>query len=100
MGMGTYSSISMNITKLLFTSLELNQNYTMTGTEKFVNSGWIWPEGLAPSGVPSISSFTNTFENPGTYDYICVIHPWMTGIITVTQNRLILLYFWIFTKFF
>lgn len=84
MGMGTYSFISMILQSLLFTYLEINQNYTMTGTEKFVNSGWIWPEGLAPPGVPPISSFTITFENPGTYDYICVIHPWMTGVVTVT----------------
>ena len=56
----------------------------MTGTEKFVNSSWIWQEGLTPPGAPPISSFTITFEKLGTYDYICVIHPWMTGIVTVT----------------
>jgi plastocyanin len=64
--------------------LEINHNYTMKGTEKFVNSGWIWPEGLSPPGAPPISSFTITFEKPGAYDYICVIHPWMTGIVTVS----------------
>lgn len=79
-----YTPVAIDSTGSNVTYLEINQNYTMTGTEKFVNSGWIWPEGLAPPGVPPISSFTITFEKPGTYDYICVIHPWMTGIVTVT----------------
>jgi plastocyanin len=79
-----YTPVAIDSTGSNVTYLEINQNYTMTGTEKFVNSGWIWPEGLAPPGVPPISSFTITFEKPGTYDCICVIHPWMTGIVTVT----------------
>ena len=63
--------------------LPLNANYTMTGDELYVNSGVMWPEGLNPPGTPPIASFTVTFENPGTYDYICVIHPWMTGRVIV-----------------
>ena len=65
------------------TYLPLNANYTLTGTEKFVNSGWMWPEGLAPQGAPPIKIFSVTFENSGKYDYMCVIHPWMTGTVTV-----------------
>jgi plastocyanin len=65
------------------TDLPLNANYTMTGDELYVNSGWIWPEGMNPPGTPPIASFSVTFENPGTYDYICVIHPWMTGRVIV-----------------
>ena len=65
------------------TYLPLNANYTLTGTEKFVNSGWMWPEGLAPQGAPPIKIFSVTFENAGKYDYMCVIHPWMTGTVTV-----------------
>jgi plastocyanin len=65
------------------TYLQLNANYTMTGDELYVNSGWIWPEGMNPPGTSPIASFSVTFENPGTYDYICVIHPWMTGRVIV-----------------
>ncbi len=65
------------------TYLPLNANYTMTGDELYVNSGWMWPEGMSPPGTPPIKSFSVTFENPGTYDYICVIHPWMTGRVIV-----------------
>jgi plastocyanin len=59
-----------------------NSNYTMDGTESYVNSGWLWPEGQAPPG-PQITNFTVTFEKPGTYDYLCNVHPWMTGAVIV-----------------
>ncbi len=65
------------------TSLPLNANYTMTGDELYVNSGFMWPEGMNPPGTPPIASFSVTFENPGTYDYICGVHPWMTGRVIV-----------------
>jgi plastocyanin len=34
---------------------------------------------------PPISSFTVTFEEPGTYPYFCAIHPWMGGQVVVTD---------------
>jgi plastocyanin len=64
--------------------MKLNSNYSMTGTEKYINSGWILPEGLEQQYPGSGNTFTVTFEKPGTYDYICVIHPWMTGSVVVT----------------
>jgi plastocyanin len=30
------------------------------------------------------ASFSHTFDAPGTYEYICAIHPNMKGSITVT----------------
>ena len=65
------------------TYLPLNADYTMTGDELYVNSGWMWPEGQAPPGAPPIKSFSVTFANAGTYDYLCLVHPWMTGQIVV-----------------
>jgi len=60
-----------------------NANYTMTGTEKYVNSGWIWPAGQAPPGFLPIDSFAVAFNEEGTYNYICAVHPWMTGDVVV-----------------
>lgn len=65
------------------TYLPPNSNYTMNGTETYVNSGWLWPEGQAPPGGPAINKFTVTFEKSGTYPYLCNVHPWMTGSVTV-----------------
>ncbi len=43
-------------------------------------------EGLFDSGrLGSGESFTYTFEEPGTYDYYCTIHPTMLGTIIVTE---------------
>lgn len=64
--------------------LPLNGTYTMTGNESYVNSALIWPEGQAPPGLPEISSFSVKFQKEGTYDYICILHPWMAGRVTVT----------------
>jgi plastocyanin len=66
------------------TYLPINANYTMDGTESYVNSGWMWPEGQNPPGASPITQFTVTFENPGTYDYVCTIHPWMIGSVVVS----------------
>jgi plastocyanin len=30
------------------------------------------------------STFEFTFDDAGTYDYFCMVHPWMTGIINVS----------------
>ena len=63
--------------------MKLNSNYSMKGTEKYVNSGWILPKGLEQQYPGSGNTFTVTFEKPGTYYYLCVIHPWMTGSVRV-----------------
>ena len=60
-----------------------NETYTMTGDESYVNSGLIWPEGQVPPGLPEITSFSVEFEKKGTYDYLCILHPWMAGRVTV-----------------
>jgi plastocyanin len=41
------------------------------------------PAGQIPPGIPPITTFTATFKKAGTYDYICIFHPWMTGRIIV-----------------
>jgi plastocyanin len=66
------------------TYLPINANYTMDGTETYVNSGWMWPEGQNPPEAPPITEFTVTFENPGTYGYVCTVHPWMTVSVVVS----------------
>jgi plastocyanin len=75
--------VAVDSTRTNVTHLPPNSNHTFTGDESYVNSGWMWPIGQVPPGVPPITSFTMTFENPGTYYYMCVIHPWMTGTVTV-----------------
>ena len=65
------------------TPLNQNANYTLTGTEKYVNSGWLLPKGLEGTYPGSGNSFTVTFQNTGNYGYLCLVHPYMTGSVTV-----------------
>ncbi|MGI9567638.1 MAG: plastocyanin/azurin family copper-binding protein, partial [Nitrosopumilus sp.] len=40
--------------------------------------------GIFDSGLfMSSSTFEFTFDDAGTYDYFCMVHPWMTGIVNV-----------------
>lgn len=42
------------------------------------------PDGIFDSSMlASGDSFSFTFEEPGTYDYFCMVHPWMVGTIYV-----------------
>jgi plastocyanin len=67
------------------TYLPLNSEYIMKGDEKYINSGWMWPKDMIPPGASPITTFSVTFEKEGTYDFICVIHPWMTNKIIVNE---------------
>jgi plastocyanin len=80
----SFSPAVIDSTGQNITYLPINANYTMDGTEIYVNSGWIWPEGQNPPEAPPITDFTVTFENPGTYGYVCTVHPWMTGSVVVS----------------
>jgi plastocyanin len=57
-----------------------NSSLTITGTEKYVNSGWMYPNGPLPG---SSNTFSVTFQKAGTYNYQCLLHPWMTGQVVV-----------------
>lgn len=43
------------------------------------------PNGVFDSGLIKMgSSFSQTFDHGGTFDYFCSLHPWMTGTVTVS----------------
>ena len=42
------------------------------------------PDDIFDSGIISPgSTFEHTFEDSGTYDYFCIVHPWMIGTVQV-----------------
>lgn len=65
------------------TFLNWNAKYTMNGNEKYINSGWLFPNGEVPPGIQAGRTFTIIFEKAGLYEYTCVFHPWMTGKVIV-----------------
>jgi plastocyanin len=65
------------------TYMKQNTNYSMSGTEDYINSGWLLPKGQENVYPGSGNTFTMTFQKAGTYDYLCIIHPYMTGRVIV-----------------
>jgi plastocyanin len=65
------------------TYMKQNANYSMSGTEDYINSGWLLPKGQENLYPGSGNTFTMTFQKAGTYDYLCIIHPYMTGRVIV-----------------
>ncbi|WP_052347666.1 cupredoxin domain-containing protein [Candidatus Nitrosotenuis chungbukensis] len=42
------------------------------------------PDGVFDSSILMAGkTFEHTFDEEGSYDYFCVVHPWMTGNVTV-----------------
>jgi plastocyanin len=60
-----------------------NANYSVSGDERYVNSGWLLPDGSEVQYPGTGNTFIATFEKPGTYDYLCILHPWMVGTVEV-----------------
>ena len=58
-----------------------NAIFTFTGGEKYVNSGLLAPKGLPYPG--SSDTFSLRFQKAGTFNYLCILHPWMTGVVVV-----------------
>ncbi|HEV2390295.1 MAG TPA: cupredoxin domain-containing protein [Nitrososphaerales archaeon] len=72
-------------------------NNTVTWINKDTNNGGTSHTVTSltvPSGAASFDSgimkeganFTQTFTTPGTYEYHCTIHPWMTGSVIVLAS--------------
>ncbi len=44
------------------------------------------PDGIFDSGlIPPGDTYTNQFNEEGTFDYYCIAHPWMTGKVIVAE---------------
>jgi plastocyanin len=57
-----------------------NASLMISGNEKYVNSGWLFPKDIVPG---SSSTFGASFQKAGTYNYLCLLHPWMVGKVIV-----------------
>ncbi|MFN0094902.1 MAG: plastocyanin/azurin family copper-binding protein [Dehalococcoidia bacterium] len=53
---------------------------TFPNSKNVVNSGLIFPSG------PAKATYDVKFAKAGSYDYFCIIHPNMTGVITVVDE--------------
>ncbi|MCH7606101.1 MAG: MBL fold metallo-hydrolase [Chloroflexi bacterium] len=58
------------------------ETYDGTGV---VSSGVMANVSMGPPGSPPNDSFTLNFDTPGTYEYVCLLHPPMKATITVVD---------------
>ncbi len=58
------------------TTGNLTENNSVIGTE--------YPNGFDSKIIEPGSVYSHTFEYAGVYPYFCILHPWMTGAITVS----------------
>ena len=80
--------VPSEITVDLGTTVVWTNNDTATHT---VTSGQpsIGPTGLFDSALFSPgNTFEHQFNTVGVHDYFCIVHPWMTGMVTVPESGL------------
>ena len=53
--------------------------HTSTGGSATEGPSGVFDSSLIMAG----SSFSHTFEDAGSYDYFCMVHPWMNGLVIV-----------------
>lgn len=53
--------------------------HTVTSGLKETGADGIFDSGLLPAG----ETFETAFNDPGSFDYYCVVHPWMMGTVNV-----------------
>ena len=69
--------------------IALGGTVTWENTDNAAHTATGGTPGDGPSGVFDSSlimaggSFSNTFDTSGTYDYFCMVHPWMDGTVDV-----------------
>ena len=56
-----------------------NAAHTATGGSAIDGPSGVFDSSLIMAG----GSFSNTFDTAGTYDYFCMVHPWMVGTVIV-----------------
>ena len=66
--------------KIIFLNGDDAPHTSTSGTPASGPNG-IWDSGLQQPGVDFVFMATN----PGTYDYFCMVHPWMTGQLIISQ---------------
>ena len=56
--------------------------HTATGGSATEGPSGVFDSSLIMAG----SSFSHTFDEAGTFDYFCMVHPWMAGTVIVEEE--------------
>jgi len=72
------SPVTINVGGIVTWENNDTATHTATAGSAFVPSG-VFDSSLIMAG----SSFSHTFDAAGTFDYFCMVHPWMAGTVIV-----------------
>jgi amicyanin len=80
----------VRITKLAFApaiiTVVVGTQVTWTNEDGIPHDVFAPPVGLQSPVLNQNDKYTHTFSKPGTYHYICSIHPFMHGTVVVTAT--------------
>ena len=65
-------------------TVKVGTTVAWTNTDAIAHTVHFMTGGISSSALNQSEQFTHTFTTPGTYGYICSIHPFMHGSVTVT----------------
>ncbi|MGI9565458.1 MAG: PEFG-CTERM sorting domain-containing protein [Nitrosopumilus sp.] len=75
----TPSSVSVGVGETVTWSNDDTAAHTVTSGSAADGVDGIFDSSLFAAGT----TFSHTFEEEGTFDYFCMVHPWMVGAVTV-----------------
>ncbi len=69
-------------TTVTWTNADSVSHTVTSGNPSDNQTGTIFDSSL----IKPASTYSFTFKNPGTYNYFCQVHPWMTGDVIVSAS--------------
>ena len=67
-----------------WTNTDTNTHTISSGKPSDDTYGSVFDTGI--SSFKAGKTFSHTFPDAGTFDYLCQLHPWMTGVVTVAAG--------------
>jgi len=66
---------------VIWTNTDTVSHTVTSGKPSDNQTGTVFDSGVL---IKPGSTFQFTFQNPGTYNYFCLVHPWMTGLVVTS----------------
>ena len=86
-GMTPASKVDVDIAKFLFTSKEITvapgTTVIWTNRDETPHTVAASDKSFSSKGLDTNDKFEHTFAKEGDFDYICTVHPFMTGVVHV-----------------
>ena len=83
------SAVTVDIAKFAFAPKEITvapgTKITWTNRDETPHTVTSTDKGFASKGLDTDDKFEHTFDREGDFNYICTVHPYMTGVVHVRK---------------